>query len=170
MTYIFLDVDGVLNSQLHYESKQFTDYKSDKNDDDYQKSQISSIKIQWLNDLCTELNASVVISAGMRLSRSVKDLQEIFNLCGATFEIIGKTDYLGYERGIEISKWLKDNIKLETHGVYCFDFQDYVIIDDDDDMLLSQRNNFFQTDPYVGLTPTICENIKKFITGLTFRK
>ena len=38
---------------------------------------------------------------------------------------------------------------------------------DDSDMLLNQKEHFFQTDNYSGLTPTICYKIKRFITGRT---
>ena len=175
---IFLDVDGVLNCQLHYNSKQYKNYlkkindnilkSEEEKDKEYTKSQISSKRIKWFNDLCKEINAIVVISASMRTGYSVEELQEIFNYFGGTFEIIGKTEYLGYERGIEISKWLKDNIKKEIHGVYYYDFHKYVIIDDDSDMLLKQKFNFFQTDNYSGLTPNTCYKIKRFITGKTF--
>lgn len=168
---IFLDVDGVLNSQLHYESKQYTNYLNfgDKTSDiEYNKSQISEEKILMLNGLCEEINAIVVISASMRNQYSVEELQEIFNYCGATFTIIDKTGFTGFERGTEISQWLKKNITLEKHGCYYFDFNKYVIIDDDSDMLLTQQYNFFQTDTYIGLTPTICYKIKRFITNKTF--
>ena len=98
----------------------------------------------------------------------IEELQEIFDYCGGTFKVISKTEHLGFERGIEISKWLKDNIKPETHGCHYFDFHKYAIIDDDSDMLLNQRFNFFQTDNYSGLTPNTCYKIKRFITGRTF--
>ena len=102
------------------------------------------------------------------MGKSVEELQEIMNYCGGSFRIIGKTEHLGYERGIEISKWLRDNVKPETYGCNYCDFHRYAIIDDDSDMLLNQRFNFFQTDNYSGLTPNTCYKIKSFFTGLTF--
>jgi hypothetical protein len=121
-----------------------------------------------LNKLCQEINAEIVVSSTWRKNKTVEELQEIFDYCGATFKVISTTESLGYERGIEISKWLKDNIKVETHGVNYYDFFKYAIIDDDSDMLLNQRFNFFQTDNYSGLTPNTCYKIKRFITGRTF--
>ena len=41
-------------------------------------------------------------------------------------------------------------------------YNNYAIIDDDSDMLLWQKDNFFQTDSYSGLTPTTCYKIKNF--------
>lgn len=177
---IFLDIDGVLNCQLFYHSKQFTDYKEAKKKLkkdvksrqierlDFYASQICRDRIGWLNELCLNINAVVVISSTWRMGKSVEELQEIFKYCGATFLIIGKTDHTGYERGTEISKWLKDNIKPESHGCHYYDFKNYVIIDDDSDMLLNQSSHFFQTDNYSGLTPTTCYKIKRFITNRTF--
>jgi hypothetical protein len=177
---IFLDIDGVFNCQLFYRSKQFNDYKDAKKQlrKDvkakkieslyYYASQICKERVEWFNQLCVELNASIVISSTWRSNKTVEELQEIFDYCGGTFKIISKTPHTGYERGTEISKWLKENIKLETHGCHYFDFYNYVIIDDDSDMLLNQRFNFFQTDNYSGLTPTICYKIKRFIKHQTF--
>ena len=177
---IFLDIDSVLNCQLFYQSKQFQDYKEAKKTlrkslkakeierMEYYASQICKERLRWFNKLCEEINAKVVISSTWRMGKTVEQLQEIFDYCGGTFKIISKTDHLGFERGIEISKWLKDNIKPETYGCYSSDFHTYAIIDDDSDMLLTQRFNFFQTDNYSGLTPNTCYKIKRFITGQTF--
>lgn len=179
---IFLDLDGVFNCQTFYESNQFKDYKeankklkkSVKSGNisklEYYSSKICRERIGWFNSLCKDIDAEVVMSASIRVRKTVQELQDIFDYSGATFKIISKTERLGYERGIEISKWLRDNIKPETHGCNYFDFHKYAIIDDDSDMLLNQRPNFFQTDNYSGLTPTICYKIKRFITGQTFGK
>jgi hypothetical protein len=177
---IFLDIDGVFNCQIFYHSKQFSDYKEAKKSLrkslkkkeierlEYYQSQICRERIAWFNKLCEELNAKVIISSTWRMGKTVEQLQEILNHCGGIFEIIGKTDHTGYERGTEIAKWLRDNIKHEIHGCHYYDFHKYAIIDDDSDMLLNQRFNFFQTDNYSGLTPNICYKIKRFITGKTF--
>lgn len=177
---IFLDIDGVLNCQLFYKSNQFNDYKEAKKQLrkdvksqmidklDYYSRQICKERIKWLSELCKDVNAKVVVSSTWRSGKTVEELQEIFDYCGGTFKVIGKTPHTGYERGTEISKWLKENIKLETHGCHYFDFHTYAIIDDDSDMLLNQRFNFFQTDSYSGLTPNTCYKIKRFIIGQTF--
>lgn len=174
---IFLDIDGVFNCQLHYMSMQFKDYKEGKKHLkkavkskeierlDFYKSQVCGERIEMFNNLCDEVNAVVVISSSWRIGKSVEELQEIMNYCGGTFKIIDKTDRNGYERGTEISKWIRENIKPETHGCSYYDFERYVIIDDDGDMLLNQAKHFFQTDNYSGLTPTTCYKIKRFLTN-----
>jgi hypothetical protein len=167
---IFLDIDGVLNCELSFKEN----YRVAKNKLkkavkskqierlDFYKSQICSERLQWFNNLCKDLTAKVIISSSWRNGKTVEELKEIFAYAGGTFEIIDKTQNLGYERGVEISKWLKDNIKPETHGCHYYDFKKYVIIDDDSDMLLNQRNHFFQTDGYSGLTPNVCYKIRRF--------
>lgn len=186
---IFLDVDGVLNFELFYKEKfKYLErfdaipfyktvkkylrklYKAEEISDlDYYKSSMSIDCIKMLNTLCEKTNSAIVLSASMRSGHSVEELQEIFNYCGATFTIIDKTPHTKYERGTEISKWLKDNC-MEWFGVHYFDFYDYVIIDDDNDFLIKQSNHLFQTDNYCGLTPTIIENIRIFFTHKTFEK
>lgn len=175
---IFLDIDGVFNCQLWYKEN-FKEAKKRlkkavKSREierlEYYKSQICPERIEWFNELCKETNSKVVISSTWRMGKTIQELQEILTHCGATFEIIGKTDHTGYERGTEIAKWLRDNIKPETYGCHYFDFYKYAIIDDDSDMLLNQKEHFFQTDNYSGLTPTTCYKIKRFITGRTFNE
>lgn len=173
---IFLDIDGVFNCQLFYQ-KQFNDYKESKKrlskslkakQMEYYSSQICKERIGWFNDLCKDVDAEVIISSTWRINKTVEELQNIINYCGGTFKIIGKTEYTGYERGTEISKWLMDNINPETYGCHYYDFYRYVIIDDDGDMLLNQANHFFQTDNYSGLTPSTCYRIKQFFKHKTF--
>ena len=185
---IFLDHDGVLNCQLFYTEKfahleRFDGIplykvvkkhlrkllkKKELTDLEYYKSETSIMRIELLNWLCKETNSAVVISASMRSSWSVEDLQKIFNYCGATFTIIDKTGYSADRiRGVEIFNWLKDNSD-KWFGQLYFDFHRYAIIDDDSDMLLNQQYNFFKCDKYCGLTPTIAENIKIFFTHKTF--
>jgi hypothetical protein len=103
----------------------------------------------------------------MRKGKTVERLQEIFRYCGATFTIIDKTPTTGYERGTEISKWIHDNSE-KWFGIPYYDFYRYVIVDDDSDMLLNQADHFFKTDGYMGLTPTTCYKIRRYLTHKTF--
>jgi hypothetical protein len=185
---IFLDIDGVLNCQLFYEESMWHKLLLDKiplyrqvkkllrkllkrkdiNWDEYYASQLCKNRIAMLNNLCEETDSVVVVSSSWRNGKTVDELQKILNNSGATFKIIDKTPFTGYERGTEISKWLKDNINKEEHGCLYFDFYRYAIIDDDSDMLLNQANHFFQTDNYSGLTHNTCYRIKRFFNHETF--
>jgi|JFJP01.1.fsa_nt_gi hypothetical protein len=183
---LFLDCDGVLNYGLFYEEryKQLTKYndipfyktvkkylrKLLKSKElsrlDYYKSQMCPMRMQLLNEFCAETNSAVVLSASMRSGWTVEDLQKIFNYCGATFTIIGKTGHSEERiRGVEIYSWLKDNCKT-WFGVDYYDFSRYIIFDDDGDFLIWQQSNFFQCDNYVGLTPTITYRAKRYLNSL----
>ena len=157
---IFLDIDGVLNCQIffenHFSSKKILRKKvqtKEMDKADYYKSQLCVERIMWLNKLCADTKANVVISSTWRKNKTVDELQEILNNSGATFKIIGKTGIDESRiRGVEINSYLGNlNANYE-----------YVIIDDDSDMLLQQQHNFFQTDNYSGLTPNICHKISLF--------
>lgn len=185
---IFLDVDGVLNCQLFYEER----YKNITRYDDipfyktvkkhlrklvkkkkisrmeYYRGEMCSDRMALLNKLCEETNSVVVLSASMRASWDVLELNKIFQACGATFTIIDKTGHSECRlRGVEIYQWLKNNSD-KWFGVNYYDFYRYVIIDDDSDMLLWQQHHFFHTDNYYGLTHNVCYKIKRFLTHETF--
>lgn len=158
MNIIFLDIDGVLNCQLFYTTIDQTKVGT------YTEQNICRERISWLNDLCKETEAKVVISSTWRMGRTTDELKELLSEVGATFEIIGKTPVLresGYVRGNEIQMWIEKNIESLT-GLNYFDFHTYAIVDDDSDMLYQQRHNLFLTDTYSGLTPNTCYRIKQF--------
>ncbi len=185
---IFLDVDGVLNYQLFYEAR----YKKLQRNNKiplykvvkkhlkklvkkneigrmkFYQSQMCPERMRWLNNLCEETNSGVVLSASMRGRWDVITLNRIFQGCGATFTIIGKTGHtVDRVRGVEIHNWLRDNC-MQWFGVNYYDFYRYVILDDDSDMLLNQQQHFFHCDAYAGLTPNICYKVNRFFTHKTF--
>jgi len=169
---LFLDIDGVLNCKEFYQSS-LSDYEEArrkliegiKQEHEERlklyKALLCPKRISWINNLCEETKISVVVSSTWRLNKTVEQLQEILNYAGATFTIIGKTAYTGYERGTEISKWIKDHC-MNYFGISNTDFGSYVILDDHNEMLIKQENHFFQTEDYYGLTPEICCKIKEF--------
>lgn len=59
-------------------------------------------------------------------------------------------------RGLEIQEWISQNVESGSQ------YKNYAIIDDDGDFFIYQAENFFQTDNYVGITPTTCYKIKRF--------
>lgn len=167
---IFLDVDGVLNSELFYE-RRFNEGKPEETDRfEHTVNQICKERIEWLNILCEETNAVVVISASMRKNRSLKELRKIFAAAGATFHILDKTPITGYARGTEVLKWLEANITIEKWGCDHHEFNAYAIIDDDSDYLIWQAPNFFKVDDYCGLTPNTCYKIKNFLNSFVKRE
>lgn len=174
---IFLDIDGVFNCQLFFESQKYMDYKEAKKQLrkavkskeierlEYYQSQICKERLGWFNELCEETNSVVVLSSTWR---KIEGIEEILKQCGATFQLVGKTGQCNFgTRGCEIQQWLATNCK-ELFGVHGSDFDRYAIIDDDSDMLLPQAPHFFQTDNYSGLTPLTCYKVKRFLTKGTF--
>lgn len=172
---IFLDIDGVLNCQTFFETR-FTDYKEAKKTLrksvkskeierlDYYKAQLCPMRVVWLNELCIDTDSKVVVSSTWRKGKTVEELQEILNYCGATFEVIAKTgESESRVRGVEIAEWIEANVE-KLLGIKYYDFCNYVIIDDDSDMLLNQARHFFHTDGYSGLTPNTCYKIKRFLS------
>ena len=162
MRIIFLDIDGVLNCEIFYKER-----LKPLSIIEHPDNQICKERISWLNELCESIGAKIVLSSTWRHS-GLKYCKEVLQRNGAAFDIIDITpDLRGDDmvRGNEIYKWIKDNEQLV--GKY-YDYKDYVIIDDDSDMLLWQKDHFFQTDNYSGLTPNICYRIKRFFGHPTF--
>jgi len=159
MNIIFLDIDGVLNCQLHYEKRKAEGRLNAK---DHPYSEICQERVSWLNGLCESVDAKVVISSTWRHS-GIDYCKDVLTKCGATFDIIDITPsirFKGSVRGNEIKAWIEDNyVLLNKHS---HEFHTYAIIDDDSDMLLWQREHFFQTDSYSGLTPNTCHRIELF--------
>ena len=156
---LFLDIDGVLNCQLFFTQRDLTKEGS------YVENNICRERVSWLNELCSEIDAKVVISSTWRMGRTVQEMKDIFKEVGATFEVIDKTPVFNRSetvRGNEIKAWIDKNIEQP------YDYYNYAIIDDDSDMLLWQKDNFFQTDTYSGLTPNTCYRIKRFFLKQKF--
>jgi hypothetical protein len=158
MNIIFLDIDGVLNCQTFYENR----IKGGANVESPIRN-ICKERVKWLNELCESTKAKVVISSTWRHS-GLKYCKEILQEAGATFDIIDITPDLRFKgavRGNEIKLWIDENIE-KLSGIKYYDYKSYAIIDDDSDMLLWQKENFFQTDNYSGLTPNTCYKIGRF--------
>ena len=163
MGIIFLDIDGVLNSRLYYESPRY-DYNKDSVDPLERKlSDIDPKSIEFLNDLIEKTGAKVVITSTWRRYYTIVELSELFKKRGFVGEILDKTPTCGSDclRGNEILRWVKENETLI--GRHYHEFNDYVILDDDSDMLYWQRNNFIVVDGYVGLTPNICYKAERVL-------
>lgn len=160
---IFLDIDGVLNSEKSCEYH----IKNKSNEWLYIAPWIGHIK--HLNHIIEKTNAKIVISSTWRTNPYV---EMILYLAGLKGDIIGKTPRLPSRiRGEEIKFFLKyaqyddkglskeeqeriqqikKDILHETN--FCgLKIDNFVILDDDTDML-DLTNNFVLVDGYNGLT------------------
>jgi len=157
MKIIFLDIDGVLNSELTNYSKEYPDGPKGS-------SFIDENLVTILNNIIEKTGAKIVLSSSWRKSRTVEEMQELLEFKGFKGEIIGKTPILvfksniegGYHnsvpRGCEIKAWLE--ISKEILGDKMSKVR-YAILDDDSDMLYWQRESYFMIDRYCGLTRNV---------------
>lgn len=123
MKAIFLDVDGVLNSDEYFDSV------SDS-DDDSIENEIDMDKIKLLKEAVDLTDAQVVLSSSWRYTRKAQSLRELLIENGIVTDV---DPFLQNKRGLEIKSWLKNNP----------DVDDFVILDDEvfdsyDDFLLSK--------------------------------
>jgi len=161
---IFLDIDGVLNSNDWYVRRQ-NEYEMDAVENQYPFYEFDPKAINRLNEIIKSTGAKVVVSSTWRLGRSVEELQTILNMVGFIGEVIDKTAHFssidGYTvpRGCEIEAWLdkkgfqRINWSIEKQQMYIdkSPVKNYIILDDDSDMLYNQKEHFVHTGWKFGL-------------------
>lgn len=135
MNIIFLDIDGVLNTERYIvyqvDNKITNGYDAQFNFDPKAMSN--------LREIVTKSNAKIVISSTWRMNRDYKNDQywnaifDNFSKYHIPAEIIDSTPILHTERGNEIKKWLQDNKNLNI--------ENFVILDDDSDMCEFTKTN-----------------------------
>jgi hypothetical protein len=156
MNLIFLDVDGVLNSEEYYvqRGKLASRHGSAKYYD--------PVAIKYLNRLIKWTNAKIVFSSSHRHGSSLEQINALFKEVGIIGECIGKTPDLYFEkygepydshmdavpRGCEIEIFLSKFKPPKGEALK------YVILDDDEDMLLSQQKHFIKCDSRYGFSAT----------------
>ena len=146
MKVIFLDVDGVLNSEVSREQ--------DRNKfDNWMECEVSESHIVNLKKIVDETGAQIVLSSSWRFDHPkatgrdfiVDPLMKILDrkLKEVGLDIIDVTpDLRGKIRGVEIQDWLDRHSEVEK----------FVILDDDTDMLEEQKPFFVNTTFKNGLT------------------
>lgn len=155
MNILFLDIDGVLNSESWYLSNEFKNKLSNKAC--YLETHLDNTAIDKLNQLCNKTDAKIVISSTWRtFSDCIPTLQkngltaEIIDVTPDLTELLPSGVWVSKTRGEEIQYWLDNN-----------QWNNYVIIDDDSDMLESQKQNFVQTDDMYGITDLDVDQVIK---------
>ena len=159
---IFLDIDGVLNSDKHAEKYSLEEWKELP----YLERHFDSYAIELVNYICDKASAQVVILSTWRYGRTVEQLQDLLNSRGGTFKVIDKIpEYDIRYRGYEIDAWISRNRSEDENG-NCFEFFNYAILDDDiGDMLIKQKDNIFEIDRHTGITK---EDADKIIAHLKY--
>lgn len=144
---LFLDIDGVLNSEEYYKN-------CNNSSENFSRFDFSSVSL--IKSLIEEFSLKIVISSTWRygaVDRLMHELKKNKLL-----------DYLYHDwftpvihpahRGTEIKLW------LDLHP----EVADYVIIDDDDNMLEEQKNNFVRTSLHLGMNNEHYNRVRAIIS------
>ena len=163
MKVIFLDIDGVLNSNRYYLNCIKANFKKAPRDDFGQL--FDPLSEMLLNALIDKTGAKVVISSTWRGDGedAMKKMWKHRNMSGEVIAITpcfrGELGNISVPRGLEI-KWYYENVFKYRHWNWDGEevrkaieeslISHYVIIDDDSDMLYEQRNNFVKCENLYG--------------------
>lgn len=157
MKIVFLDIDGVLNSDDWYKSGEAKKaYEKTKIVSDYH---FDPNAWKWVEKLLIETGAKIVLSSSWRnftLEATLKDFT------GNNFEVLNKY-IVGItprsalrRRGNEIKTFIETtDIKIDK----------YVIIDDDTDFNTDQLPYFVRTDWFHGITEENYNKAKKILNN-----
>ena len=139
--YIFLDIDGVLNSNDYFSSLEHMKRMNKLLEMEFNPSiahgvsSIDPVAVKNLNQLVENTGAKIVVSSTWRFS---PNLPEVFKISGIEAPIFSITPSSQSRiRGEEIQVWLDK--KAESP-------YSYVILDDDSDMLREQLPYFIQVN------------------------
>lgn len=143
---IFLDVDGVLNSELSREQER-------NHFDNWMEHEVSEMHVNNLKKIVDATGAQIVLSSSWRFDHPkatgrdfiADPLMKILDrkLKAVGLDIIDVTpDLRGKIRGVEIQDWLDRHSEVEK----------FVILDDDTDMTDAQKPFFVNTTFKNGLT------------------
>lgn len=148
--YLFLDIDGVMNS--------FDDYKMTNEEFMKQLNKISfklnPKHIKILNNVVEKYNPKIILSSYWRTRFSLEKINDLFKKEGFKGQISDITDDQGKEhdnRWNQIKRYIDKN-----------DVKNYIILDDEH---ITKNEtvvpNFVKTNSYVGLTKKSLEEIHK---------
>ena len=161
VNYIFLDIDGVLNSEEHvirtnkFILSSWVKHGIDAGED--YNPWFCEESVKTLRAIQEAYNFKIVISSTWRYHLTVADFIKVFKTYydwDTTGIIIGKTDTESGIRGLQIKRW------LDTYGKYPYN---YLIIDDSSDMLDSQMKNFLHVNLLNGLIEIHIDDVKRIM-------
>ena len=109
MKVIFLDIDGVLNSDEYIDRA--------KNTQGIERH-IDIEKVKLLKKAINETDAKTVLTSSWRNSKDIGPLRELLAKYEIYFDV---TPFINWERGLEIKQWLLEHNRVE----------DYIILDDE---------------------------------------
>lgn len=148
---LFLDIDGVLNSERS--ATAFGGYPHSFSASDM--ARFDHVALALVRRLCRVTSASVVLSSDWRYSFTAHQVANAFDL-----PVMDLTPRLPATRGKEIATWLEAHPEVER----------FAIVDDVPQMFEEQAANFVLTDPAVGLSLNNYSALLRILGGqvLTF--
>ena len=156
--YVFLDIDGVINSNEYFETDEYTNANLSTGFD-VAANQICEILVHRLNALAVE-GVAFVLSSNWRGCYTVKQVQDMLRSRGFRGTLIGATPLINVSRGKQIASWIESNLSREERAI-----SEFVILDDRDDMEYL-RSKLIQTSIESGLQDSHVELAKKML-GIT---
>lgn len=132
--FVFLDIDGVLNSRSYLESAGPAPEAIPGSPTDLELGswQISESLVAVLNGLVQDDVVFVLSSMWRRLYR-LEDVQAMLESRGFKGKLASKTPALQTHRGAEIEAWIESELGIEISAGQR-GWPSFVILDDDDDM------------------------------------
>lgn len=146
MKIIFLDIDGVLNSENWYKSNKSSTLKIEDEKQKFISDSFDPECWKYVEKLISETGAKIVLSSSWRLYDLESTVKEY---TGTAFQpiidnLIGVTPgFMSRCRGMEIKLYLRSLSEQP---------ESYVILDDDRDMFESQRPYFVHINDETGIT------------------
>lgn len=168
MKVLFLDIDGVLNSET-YAKRYHEEHLGEKGYHIW----VDPHAVELVRGLCEVEHVKIILSSSWRsydLKSTIEHLTEYRHLKPLLRYIIGVTvSMMSRCRGEEIRRTIEDWDRLVDSGLIDKRYRDrgvlfqYAIVDDDSDMTNEQRPHFVQTDWSVGITEIEIERIKDIL-------
>ena len=143
MKVLFLDIDGVLNSQRSCVAFGGYPMLIDK-----QRGMFDEVAVQLIAGIVRTAEAKVVLSSSWRRNADWQDIGPALGM-----PIIDRTPSLLGPRGREIQHWLSERPEVER----------YAIVDDDSDMLPEQAPYFVHTSGFDGFTWKNAEQLAELL-------
>lgn len=166
MKFLFLDIDGVLNTGRYQEVL----IDSDQHFINEDGALFDPIAIENLRYIVQSTSAKIVLTSTWRMD-GIEAMRVMWkrrrmpgNVYGITPHSITRfadvdtrdewSKHAIGSRGMEIHEWLVRNTKGSNA---------YVILDDENDFLLYQANHVVLTDPYNGLTKEVANRVMEIL-------
>lgn len=152
MKILFLDIDGVLNSDSWYTRRREDGLRMEDMGDRYPFYEFDPESVARLNKIIDATDCNIVVSSTWRHN---KQLNDILKEVGVKKTPIDITPYsTSGIRGMEIQAWINEHAEDPFY---------YVILDDNSDMLKTQKPHFCKISWWTGILESDVEKAIKIL-------